>query len=114
MSDLNSNIEGLEDLVLDNLKPNYNVWLTNQGDYLELREMDETHLVNTIKMLYNNIVSPQNPLSDNYIRWKINYISTEDAIQYIIHMFEELNNRKIEKYNYLRDQIMFKIEKEFD
>lgn len=101
-------------LELKNLKPNYNVWLTNQGDYLELREMDETHLVNTIKMLYNNIVSPQNPLSDNYIRWKINYLSVEDAVEYIIHMFEELNNRKIEKYNYLRDQIMFKIEKEFD
>lgn len=96
------------------LNPNYNIWLTNQGEFLELREMDEAHLINTIKMLYNNKISPESPLSDDYIRWEINYLSIKDAIEYIIHMFKELNNRNIEKYNYLRDQIMFKIEKEFD
>ena len=105
MSDVNFDLEGLEDLVLDNLKPNYNIWLTNQGDYLELREMDETHLINTIKMLYNSILFPNKPLSDNYIRWSIKYLSKLDAMEYIISMFEELNSRNIEKYNYLRDQI---------
>lgn len=86
MNDLNSNIQGLEDLNLDNLKPNYNIWTTNWGEFLELSEIEDKHLINIIKMLYNNIVSPLNPLSDDYVRWSFNYLDKNDAIEYIDRM----------------------------
>jgi hypothetical protein len=90
----NKKMSNLNKLIDPNiLLPNYKLWKTNDGLILELSEMEDGHLINTIKMLYNNILFPPIPLSDDYIRWSFGNLDKTDAIYYILNMLQELEDR---------------------
>lgn len=86
------------DLDFSNLEPDYDegYWTTKNGKRISIREMETSHIKNTINLLKRNIEKLDDTLRDyydDYFNYKINELEKELRVRdvYLRHIIEAKN-----------------------